>query len=90
MQFPVEKIEAMIYTIRDQRVMLDSDLAKLYDVETGALNRQVKRNISRFPQDFMFQLTDEESEALRCQFGISKLQIEYFKLNFAPENLVWN
>jgi len=72
MQFPVEKIEAMIYTIRDQRVMLDSDLAKLYDVETGALNRQVKRNISRFPQDFMFQLTDEESEALRCQFGISK------------------
>jgi hypothetical protein len=72
MQFPIEKIETMIYTIRGHRVMLDSDLAKLYGVETGALNRQVKRNISRFPNDFMFQLTYEENEVLRCQFGISK------------------
>jgi len=71
MKFPVEKIEAMIYTIRGQRVMLDSDLAKLYEVETGALNRQVKRNAERFPEDFMFQLSEEEFESLRCQIGIS-------------------
>lgn len=61
----------MIYTIRGQRVMLDSDLAKLYEVETGALNRQVKRNSERFPEDFMFQLSEEEFESLRCQIGIS-------------------
>lgn len=72
MEFPIEKIEAMIYTFRGQRVMLDSDLAKLYVVETSALNRQVKRNIERFPEDFMFQLAQEEYESLRCQFGISK------------------
>lgn len=51
--------------------MLDRDLADLYQVETPYLNRQVKRNIDRFPVDFMFQLNDEESEAMRCQFGIS-------------------
>lgn len=72
MEFPSEKIEAIIYTIRGQRVMLDSDLAKLYEVETGALNRQVKRNAERFPDDFMFQATPEEYESLRCQIGISK------------------
>jgi len=54
------KIEKMIYIIRNQKVMLDSDLAKLYGVETGALNRQIKRNIDRFPMDFMFQLTKTE------------------------------
>ena len=68
----ISKIEKMIYIIRGHRVMLDSDLAELYEVETGALNRQVKRNIIRFPIDFMFQLTHEENEALRCHFGISK------------------
>ena len=72
MSFPIEKIETMIYTIRGQRVMLDSDLAELYVVETGALNRQVKRNAERFPGDFMFQLSVEEYESLRCQIGISK------------------
>jgi hypothetical protein len=51
--------------------MRDSDLAKLYGVETGALNRQVKRNINRFPSDFMFQLSEIEEESLRCQIGIS-------------------
>ena len=51
--------------------MLDTDLALLYEVETSYLNRQVKRNIDRFPDDFMFQLNGEEVEALRCQFGIS-------------------
>lgn len=64
-------IEKMIYVIRDKQVMLDSDLAVLYQVETGALNRAVKRNISRFPEDFCFQLTKEEYQSLRCQTGIS-------------------
>ena len=67
-------IEAMIYVIRGHRVMLDSDLAKLYGTETGALNRQVKRNINRFPADFMVQLTENELENLRCQIGISSSQ----------------
>lgn len=56
----LSKIENMIYMIRDQKVMLDSDLAELYGVETRQLNRQVKRNILRFPEDFMFQLTVDE------------------------------
>ena len=64
-------IEKMIYVIRDKQVMLDSVLAILYQVETGALNRAVKRNISRFPEDFRFQLTKEEYQNLRCQTGIS-------------------
>ena len=68
---PMERIESMILLIRGQKVMLDSDLAELYGVETGALNRAVKRNIERFPGDFMFQLTEDEWENLRCQFGIS-------------------
>ena len=66
-------IEKMIYVIRDKQVMLDSDLAILYQVETGALNRAAKRNISRFPEDFRFQLTKEEYQNLRCQTGISSL-----------------
>ena len=64
-------IEKMIYVIRDKQVMLDSDLAVFYHVETGALNRAVKRNISRFPEDFRFQLTKEEYQNLKCQIGIS-------------------
>lgn len=59
------QIEKMIYIVRGQKVMLDSDLAQLYGVETGALNRQIKRNSERFPQDFMFQLTKEELRNLR-------------------------
>ena len=54
------RIESLIYVIREQQVMLDSDLARLYGVETKALNQAVKRNIQRFPEDFMFQLTKEE------------------------------
>lgn len=65
-------IEKMIYVIRDQKVMLDSDLAELYEVETRIINRNVQRNIKRFPSDFMFQLTEKEFEALRSQIGISK------------------
>jgi phage regulator Rha-like protein len=54
------KIESMIYIIRGQKVMIDSDLAELYDVDTGQLNRAVKRNSLRFPEDFMFKLTNNE------------------------------
>ena len=66
-------IEKLIYVIRDKQVMIDSDLAMLYQVETGALNRAVKRNIKRFPDDFRFQLTVEEYENLKYQIGISSL-----------------
>lgn len=64
-------IRSMIYVVRNQQVMIDSDLAMLYQVETGALNRAVKRNIKRFPEDFRFQLTVDEYENLKCQSGIS-------------------
>ena len=69
---PVELIERRIYLIRNQKVMLDHDLAELYQVETFNLNKAVKRNIDRFPSDFMFQLTQKEADALRFQIGISK------------------
>ena len=62
-------IQSLIYVFRDKQVMIDSDLAALYRVETGNLNRAVKRNISRFPEDFCFQLTAEEYENLKCQIG---------------------
>ena len=61
-----------IYLVRGHRVMLDSDLAALYEVETKALNRAVKRNAGRFPPDFAFRLTAQEAESLRFQFGTSK------------------
>ena len=64
-------IQALIKTIRGMQVILDRDIAKLYGVETGALNRQVKRNEERFPEDFMFRLSSEEWENLKCQIGIS-------------------
>lgn len=63
----ITRIEKLIYVFRDQRVMLDSDLAELYEVDTRALNQAVKRNLSRFPADFMFQLTKEERENQRSQ-----------------------
>ena len=68
---PVERIELAILLFRSQKVILDRTLAELYGVETSALNRAVQRNRSRFPDDFMFQLTEEEAVSLRCQFGIS-------------------
>ena len=69
----VEMIERKIYLIRGHKVMLDTDLAGLYEVETTSnLNKAVKRNIDRFPDDFMFQLTKEEADSLRFQFGILK------------------
>lgn len=66
------KIEQLIFTVRGQQVMLDRDLARLYGVEISQMNRQVKRNIERFPEDFMFQLTSGEWASLKCQIGISK------------------
>ncbi|WP_165248053.1 ORF6N domain-containing protein [Adlercreutzia sp. ZJ141] len=63
-------IRDLIYTVRGTQVMLDSDLARLYQVETGALNRAAKRNEDRFPEDFRFRLTREELDQLRCQIGI--------------------
>lgn len=67
-----ERIEQTILLIRGHRVMLDTDLAKLYGVPTKRLNEQVRRNIRRFPADFMFQLTAEEVDRLRSQFATSK------------------
>jgi hypothetical protein len=67
----VQRIAQSIYLLRGQRVMVDFDLAALYGVPTGHLNRAVKRNATRFPADFMFQLTAKEARNLKCQFGIS-------------------
>ena len=69
---PAERIERAIFLIRGHKVMLDADLAELYGVKTFNLNKAVKRNISRFPEDFMFQLTAEEAVSLRFQIGMSK------------------
>lgn len=66
-----QAIADKIYYIRDQKVMLDSDLAELYEIPTSQLNRAVKRNIKRFPDDFMFQLTNEEFKNLIFQIGTS-------------------
>ncbi|MDI6791354.1 MAG: ORF6N domain-containing protein [bacterium] len=68
---PVERIESRIYLIRGQKVLLDRDLAELYEVETRALIQAVKRNIERFPEDFMFQLTRQELTNLKSHFVIS-------------------
>lgn len=68
---PVELIERKIFLIRNKKVLLDKDLAELYGVETRDLNKAVKRNIDRFPDDFMFQLTNEEFENLKFHFGTS-------------------
>lgn len=70
----VEQIESRIFLIRGQKVMLDADLAELYEVETKASNRAVKRNPDRFPEDFMFQLSADEFENLRFQSGTSSLK----------------
>jgi len=70
---PVQSgIEQKIFSLRGQKVMLDADLAEIYSVETKALNQAVRRNINRFPEDFMFQLSPKEILTLRCQIGTSK------------------
>ena len=68
----LQMIQRKIYEIRGQRVMLDFDLAELYGIETKYLKRSVKNNIRRFPSDFMFELTKEEFDSLRCNFSTSK------------------
>lgn len=68
---PIDKIESKIHLLRGQRVMFDSDLAELYGVTTFNLNKTVKRNLDRFPDDFMFQLSESEFQDLRFQIGIS-------------------
>jgi ORF6N domain len=69
----IDQLGQLIYEIRGQRVMFDSDLASIYGVETKALNRAVKRNRYRFPKDFMFQLSEDEWKNLKCQIGTSSL-----------------
>ncbi|MFH1183019.1 MAG: ORF6N domain-containing protein [Candidatus Moraniibacteriota bacterium] len=69
---PSERIISRIFYLRDRRVILDSDIAKLYGVKTKALNQAVKRNIERFPEDFMFILTGKEMKILRSQFVTSR------------------
>jgi len=68
---PEEVITSKIFYIRNKKVMLDSDLAELYQVETKRLNERVKRNLDRFPEDFMFQLTADEFQILKSQFATS-------------------
>lgn len=70
---PLERIQNSIFLIRGEKVLLDQQLAELYRVDTGALNRAVSRNLERFPEDFMFRLTEDEVESLRCQIGISNI-----------------
>lgn len=77
-------IEAKILLIRGQKVMLDANLAELYEVETKVLNQAVKRNIERFPDDFMFQLTEDEFANLRLQFGTSSLKSQIVTSNKLP------
>lgn len=75
-----EKIENKIYFIRGRKVMLDRDLARLYQVQTKSLNLAVKRNRIRFPEDFMFQLTKDEF--LRCQIGTSRMENDRLRFQF--------
>jgi ORF6N domain len=71
---PEERILKKIYLIRDCKVMLDMDLAALYGIETKQFKRAVRRNIRRFPEDFMFEMTKEELKNWRCQFGTSNFE----------------
>jgi hypothetical protein len=87
---PVERIASKIYLIRELKVMLDRDLAELYDVETKILKRAVRRNIDRFPNDFMFELSKKEMEDWRCQFGTSngdKMGLRYKPMAFTEQGV---
>ena len=79
-----KEIQSMIYTFRGRQVMLDSDLARLYQVTTSNLNKAMKRNIARFPERFCFQLTENEYENLRFQNGISGLTNNYGGRRYMP------
>ncbi len=72
--YEIENIRNLIYTIREKQVMLDSDVAMLYHYETKKINQTVKRNIERFPENFCFQLTEEEVQSLRSQFATLKVE----------------
>lgn len=83
----IVQVQKLIYQIRGHKVMLDSDLAKLYEVETKKLNQAVKRNIERFPEDFMFQLDENEWLFLRSQFVTSKIaELEQYFMQHCKEN----
>ena len=87
---PMERIADKIYLIRKTKVMIDRDLAELYRVETAQLKRAVKRNIERFPEDFMFELTKQELEDWRCQFGTSngvKMGLRYLPMVFTEQGV---
>src|SRR5947199_387020 len=81
-ELTTDQLGRLIYEIRGERVMLDSDLASIYGVETKALNRAVKRNRDRFPKDFMFQLTEDEWKNLRYQIGTSSSGPEHQSLRY--------
>ena len=81
---PKLDIKNMIYTIRGKQVMLDSDVAMLYECETKYVNRVVKRNIERFPEEFCFQLDEDELKNLRCQFVTSSLSNNYGGRRYLP------
>ena len=84
-----EVVMNKIYIVRGQKVILDSDLAELYQIETKYLKRQVKRNIERFPEDFMLELTAKEAEVSRCQFGTLKQgeNIKYLPYAFTEQGV---
>jgi len=87
---PVERIVRGIYLIRDKKVMMDRDLAELYGVDTAQLKRAVKRNIERFPPDFMLELTKQELEDWRCQFGTSngiRMGLRYLPMAFTEQGV---
>ncbi len=90
--FQNEAIEKGIYLIRGHKVMLDRDLARLYGVETKYLKRQVRRNLNRFPSDFMFKLSQEEFENWRCQFVTSnstdKMGLRYIPYAFSEHGIL--
>jgi hypothetical protein len=87
---PVERITSKIYLLRGLKVMLDRDLANLYGVDTAQLKRAVRRNIDRFPKDFMIGLSKEEMKDWRCQFGTSntdKMGLRYAPLGFTEQGV---
>ena len=74
----LQAIQNKIYEIRGTKVMLDRDLAEMYGVQTKALNQAVKRNFTRFPEDFMFQLTVEEWQNLKSQLEVTDCDLQYY------------
>ncbi|NQU12702.1 MAG: ORF6N domain-containing protein [Desulfobacteraceae bacterium] len=87
---PIELIQSKIIVVRDEKVMIDRDLAELYSVETKQLKRAVRRNLDRFPADFMFELTREEYNSLRSHFGTSSWGgTRYLPMAFTEQIPIW-